>query len=734
MTVVLLELHGTAAGTRIDELVERMTIREKIGQLCQDTLYRREDVERVLPLVRKGELGSFIFNETLKREWRDELQRAALESRLKIPLSFADNIIHGWYTNFPIPLGLACAFEPELFEKTSAIGAREGRQSGLDWTFGPMCDTARDPRWGRVSEGTGEDPWLNGVYAAAAVRGFQGTDASAPDRVAVCLKHFCGYGSSVGGRDYNDADFNEWSFRNVHLPPFRAAVKAGALTVMSGFNTCDGVPVLASRRVMTDILRGEWGFRGMVVSDFRAVAQTITWGYAADEEDAAVKCLTAGNDVEMIPMTYDRLETAVASGRLDMSVIDRAVRRVLEMKQAVGLFERPWAVNPPNAATLARQHAEAFELARECATKSAVLLKNDGALPLTGKGLKIALIGPLAEDRRTMIGCWAGMANGREKVRTEPFGEAMRREFGADAELTVCCGCATTAKPPVFRGDDGIAVLDRSAKPADDSFDVEGAIAAARAADVVVFALGESHDWTGENASRSQLTLTGRQQELFDGVTAAVPGKKVVSIVCCGRPLSLTAVRDRSNALIYAFHGGVGCPAALSAILHGTSSPSGRLTISVPYDVSQVPVFYNATMTGRPHQGRYLDTPEWGAMYPFGYGLTYAKFAYSPVTVEDDVARAEIRNVGSQEGTETVQLYIRQLACSEGVRPKRELRGFRKVTLAPGESAEVSFGLDEEALGYVDRSGRDRCDRGRYQVWIAPDSASGDPAMEVYGK
>lgn len=718
-------LSFSTLADELDDLISQMTIREKIGQLKQATLYTRADVDRFLPLVRRGEVGSFIFNETLRREWRDELQRAALEARLKIPLSFADNIIHGWWTNFPIPLGLACSFEPELFEKMAHYGAIEGRQAGLDWTFGPMCDTARDPRWGRVSEGTGEDPWLNGVYAAAQVRGFQGDDASQEDRVGACLKHYCGYSSSTGGRDYNDSDFGPWTLRNLHLPPFRAAVKAGALSLMSGFNTYDGVPVLASREIMSDILRGEWGFNRLVVTDYKSVAQTLTWGVAASEAEAARRCLEVGNDIEMVSTTYDSLETEVAAGRLDVKVIDRSVKRVLEFKRAVGLFRRPMSVPKPTGEAFRRQTAKMQAFARECALKSAVLLKNDGVLPLKSDVRTIALIGPVATDRRTMVGCWPGLES-NDPQTPESLAEALKRELGDGVELKVVAGCAINVKPAMIKGDDGVPMLNRSAPPADAAFDAAAAIAAAKACDVIVFALGEARDWTGENASRSLLTLTGRQQELFDVVTAAVPEKPVVTIVSCGRPLALPTVSGRSNALFYAFHGGDGCPAALAELLTGRASPSGRLTISVPYDVSQVPVYYNACTTGRPTYGHYLDTPERGALYPFGYGLTYSTFRYSSPQVEGRTVKATVQNVGAREATETVQLYVRQRACAEGARPRRELRGFRRVTLAPGQSVEVAFEISPAVLGYVDRAGADRCDSGFYDLWIAPDAVRGE--------
>jgi len=714
----------TAQADELDDLIARMTIREKLGQLKQATLYTREDVDKFLPIVRRGEVGSFIFNETLKREWRDELQRAALESRLKVPLSFADNIIHGWWTNFPIPLALACSFEPELFEKMAHLGAIEGRQAGLDWTFGPMCDTARDPRWGRVSEGTGEDPWLNGVYAAAQVKGFQGEDASATDRVAACLKHYCGYSSSTGGHDYNDSDFGAWTLRNLHLPPFHAAIKAGALSLMSGFNTYDGVPVLASREIMSDILREEWGFDRLIVTDYKSVEQTITWGVASTEAEAARRCLAAGNDIEMVSTTYDSLETEVTAGRVDVKLVDRSVKRVLAFKRAVGLFKHPMSVAKPTGEAWRRQTEQMQAFARECALKSVVLLKNDGVLPLKSDVRRIALIGPVSTDRRTMVGCWPGMES-NDPETPESLADALKRELGESVELKVVSGCAINVKPAMIKGDDGVPMLNRSAPPADAAFAAEAAIAAAKACDAVVFALGEARDWTGENASRSLLTLTGRQQELFDVVTKAVPDKPVVTIVTCGRPLALPTIAERSSALFYAFHAGDGGPAALAELLTGKSSPSGRLTISVPYDVSQVPVYYNSYVTGRPTYGHYLDTPERGAMYPFGFGLSYSAFEYSKVRIDGGYVKALVTNTGAREAVETVQLYVHQRACAEGARPKRELRGFKRMTLKPGESAEVSFVLTSEVLGYVDRRGVMRCDEGVYDIWIAPDSIRG---------
>lgn len=712
---------------RVADLISRMTVDEKAAQLSQTqvvtTSAKKEGWSESTyaprrEAVRKG-LGSLIFFDA-DAKGRNEWQRIAVEeTRLGIPMIFGMDIIHGDQLVFPISLGLACAFEPELFEQMQSVAARESAAAGIDWSFAPMCDLSRDPRWGRVSETCGEDPYLAGLCCAAQVRGFQGKDPSAPDRVAACLKHYVGYSAVTGGRDYNDSEITRWTLWNMHLPSFRAAVEAGALTVMSSFNSVEGVPAVANRYTLTDVLRGVLGFGGFVVSDWNAVEELLKWGHAADKADAAQLALNAGNDMDMLSDCYrSGFAADLANGTLDMRTIDEALRRVLMTKMRLGLFDHPYVDESLQAKVQADVDQKERELARRCAERSMVLLKNNGVLPLAPQALKrVALIGPVADDRWELNGCWSYRA--REQKTT--IAEALKGVL-PNVQIDVVKGCSVNTEPPTKIGQDGIVVADRAAKPTDGAMDLAGAVAAAKEADVVILALAEARQWTGENASRASLGLTGRQQELFDAV--ATVGKPIVAVVFSGRPLVLPDVWEKSAAVLYGWQPGSEGPAALARLLVGLAQPSGRLSISVPHDVSQVPAFYNKPITGRPDWdcGQYRDTKERGARYPFGYGLTYTTFSYGPVEIKDGVAMCRVTNTGKREGTETVQLYIHQQVCHAGWRPICELRGFGKLTLKPGESEVVTFKLTPVCFGYVDREGRRVADHGAYRVWIAPNS------------
>ena len=714
---------------RVRDLVSRMTLAEKAAQLSQmqvvTTSAKKEgwtDAQYAprKEAVRKG-LGSLIFFDA-DVKGRNEWQKIAVEeTRLGIPMVFGMDIIHGDQLVFPISLGLACAFEPELFEQMQTVAAREAASAGIDWAFAPMCDLSRDPRWGRVSETCGEDPYLAALCCAAQVRGFQGADPSAPDRLAACLKHYVGYSAVTGGRDYNDSEITRWTLWNMHLPSFSAAVKAGAFTVMSSFNSVDGVPAVANRYTLTDVLRGRLNFNGFVVSDWNAVAELLKWGFAADEADAAQLALNAGNDMDMLSECYrNGFAKDLANGTLDQATIDEAVRRVLDAKMRLGLFDRPYSDESLQAKVQADIDANARGLARECAEKMMVLIKNEGVLPLDAAAKKrIALIGPVVDDRTELNGCWS--YRGREQKTT--VAEALKAAF-PQAAFTVVKGCSVNTEPPTKIGQDGIVVTDRDAKAEDKDLDLAAAVAAAKASDLVVMALDEARQWTGENASRASLGLTGRQQELFDAVAAV--GKPVVAVVFSGRPLVLPEVWDKAAAVLYAWQPGSEGPNALANLLAGKASPRGRLSISVPHDVSQVPAFYNKPITGRPDWdcGQYRDTKERGARYPFGYGLTYTTFKYGkPALDGKGKVICTVTNTGKREGTEVVQLYIHQQVCHAGWRPVCELRGFERVTLKPGESRTVSFDVTDPAvLGYKDREGNPRRDAGDYRLWIAPNS------------
>ncbi|MEI6072342.1 MAG: glycoside hydrolase family 3 N-terminal domain-containing protein [Verrucomicrobiae bacterium] len=712
---------------RIDNLLKQMTLEEKAGQLNQlHSGGGKAKFPVFFESARKGEVSSFIW--AYQVAYHNEVQRAAVEgARLGIPIIFGMDLIHGTRTTFPISLGLACSFEPELFEKAQTVSAREARAEGNEWVFAPMCDLARDPRWGRVAETCGEDPYLSALCNAAQVRGFQGKDPSAPDRVAACLKHYVGYSAVTAGRDYNDSEITEWTLRNAHLPSFHAGIKAGALTVMSSFNAIGGIPSVANRHTLTEILRDEWKFNGFVVSDWQAVTETINWGYAKDPADAAKLAISAGNDMDMLKQAYlENLPGEIKAGRFSEDILNQAVRRVLRVKFQVGLFDRPYTdENLSKSAT----HPEDMELARECVVKSTVLLKNTGVVPLSKEYKKVALIGPFAEDVGEMIGCWGGFADGKKVVT---LAQGLKDKLPAGTDLKVVKGCSVNTIPATKTLQDGKVVPDESAPPVDKDVKIVEAVAAARNADVVIMALGEPKGWTGEAASRAFLTLTGHQQELFDAIAAT--GKPLVTVVFSGRPLVLPQVWEKASAVFYAWQPGAGAGSGLADLLVGNESPSGRLSMSVLRDVAQVPFYYNYYNTGRPGTaGEYRDMKSKEPQFWFGYGLTYSAFSYSPVKITPSAngkpaeASVTVTNTGKREAIETPQLYIRQLVCHEGARPKQELRGFKRVRLQPGEKADVSFPLTGEVLGYIDRNGNPRVDVGDYEIWIAPRAQQGTP-------
>ena len=719
-------------GKRVENLLRLMTLDEKLGQLSQIFSGSIKKPEEVLALAAKGAISSFIWGKT-DPAMRNRYQHAAVEqSRLGIPILFGMDIIHGSRTVFPIALGLSCAFEPELFERVQAVAAREARAEGIDWVFAPMCDLARDPRWGRVAETCGEDPCLSSLCNAAQVRGFQGSDPANDDKVLACLKHYVGYSAAAGGRDYNETEVTEWTLRNMHLPSFHAGVGAGALTVMSSFNAMGGVPAVANPHTLTGILRDEWKFPGFVVSDWNAVEETISWGYARDRADAARLALCAGNDMEMLTRTYrETLAAQVEDGRVPLTVVDEAVRRVLHVKFRVGLFDRPY-VDEKAYSMLAIRPID-LALARECVVKSTVLLKNNGVLPLSHAVKQIALIGPFGNDPAEMLGCWSARGEARDVIT---LAKGLRDKLPGNVSLTVVKGCATSTQPRTRTLQDGSIVPDESAPPVDADLHLDDAVHAAEAAEVVVMAVGEPCGWTGENRSRASLTLSGNQQTLFDAVAAT--GKPLVTVVFSGRPLALPKVLEQSAAVFYAWQPGVQAGNGLADLLMGDAAPSARLSMSVLRNASQSPLFYNHHRTGRPGFGQYLDMEQPDAQFWFGHGLTYTAFSYSPVTIQPATggkpaeAVVTVTNTGSREGVEVVQLYVCQLSCHEGVRPGQELRGFKRVALTPHQSAEVKFPLPGEALGFVRRDGARQVDTGDYHIWIAPHALTGTPVSYTH--
>ncbi|HEX4350109.1 MAG TPA: beta-glucosidase BglX [Verrucomicrobiae bacterium] len=720
---------------RVNDLLRRMSLDEKIGQLWQIDWARSLDPQ-VVARLRHGEVGSFLGSDATVESpiMRNKLQHVAVEeSRLGIPAIFGHDVIHGFRTVFPIPLGMACAWEPELFERTEAVAARESSAAGIDWTFAPMADLARDPRWGRIAESFGEDPWLGCRYSVACVRGFQGTNVADTDRVLACMKHYVGYGAAEGGRDYNTTEISDFTLWNFYLPQFKAGLDAGALTVMSAFNCLSGFPASANRHALTDILRGDFKFRGFVVSDYESVGQLEDHGVAADDAAAARLALTAGVDMEMISKTYhDTLKQQVEQGTVPPSVVDEAVRRVLRVKFEKGLFDRPYA--DESRYQTAYLHDDALELSREAGAKSCVLLKNtNNVLPLSLHFGKIALIGPLAENAQEMVGPWHSRAHTNELVS---LADAMRKEVDPGVQISVARGCALFEPGVIKVPRDITNFLPLEGSPTR-SNEIPDAVALAKKSDVVVMALGEPLDWSGEDGSRSELGLPGLQQQLFDAVVAT--GKPVVVVLFNGRPLAISELQKKATAILEAWFPGTHGAEGVADILFGKTDPAGRLTTTFPRNVGQVPFYYNHYNTGRPgfgeYKGNYVDI-ETTPLYPFGFGLAYTTFDFGNVGTNIGTVplngkltvQAEIKNTGARAGTAVAELYIRALAASAGPRPVRELKGFQKILLQPGESREVSFDLSTQELGYYDASGHWLVEPGKYQVWIAKDSAAGDPA------
>jgi beta-glucosidase len=723
---------------RVDALLAQMTLEEKVGQLNQlavDSLTGPGKAAGGLDgLIRKGSIGS-LFN-VLKAAGTNGYQKEAVdESRLHIPILFGFDVIHGFHTLFPIPLGLSASWDPSLVERTSRFAALEASSEGVRWTFSPMVDIARDARWGRITEGAGEDPYLGSAFARAYVRGYQGARLDDPASILACAKHFVGYGAAEGGREYNTAEISERTLRDVYLPPFHAAVDEGAGTLMSAFNALDGVPASANPFTLTEVLRNEWGFRGFVVSDWTAIREIMLHGIADDEKTAARKSFTAGVDMDMQSSLYlPELPGLVRSGAVPIERLDDAVRRILRIKFALGLFERPYVKEAGGIDDASARQGR--DLAREAAEKSFVLLENRNVngsplLPLAASpGRKIALIGPLADSAADMMGSWPGAADSKGAVTLKA---ALAERLGSSGmQLSFAAGTTSTGS-----SESGFA----------------SAVEAANGADVVLMALGESSHSSGEASARSTLGLQGNQEKLLEAVVAT--GKPVVLVVFSGRPLAITWASGHVPAILQAWFPGFEAGPALVRVLFGDEEPAGRLTVSIPRSVGQEPLYYNTLNTGRPRSDPiglgstkpdpyyitgYIDeknTP----LYPFGYGLTYAAFSYSPVSVDASsisagalnrgVSRltvtADVRNTGARGGTETAQLYIR-LRGTSVARPVRELKGFERVHLAPGESRRVQFTLGREELSFWNIDMKDVAEPGSLYVWVAPDSTRGDPA------
>ena len=672
---------------RVEDLMERMTLEEKVGQLSQRRYLTRKE-NQLIRDSKKGKMGSVLHGRNVEfgPVTRNRLQKAAVEgTRLGIPVIFGHDVHHGCRTLFPLSLAQSCTWSPELIKKAAHVAAREASAYGIDWTFAPMVDVSRDPRWGRVSECYGEDPYLNSIMGAAAVKGFQGKDVSNPRNLVACMKHFIGYSASVGGRDYQYTPISKRDMHEIHLKPFKAGVQAGALTVMSAFNDINGVPATANALFLQKILKDKWGFKGFVVSDWDAVVQLIDHGYAIDSAKAAMKAISAGVDMEMKSLSYQKLVKMARKGSISEKIIDDAVRRILLVKFKKGLFEHPYTDTSRIHKALLSQGNR--NLARKIARQSMVLLQNKNHVLPVGQDInEIAVTGPFARETELM-GWWK--SKGKAKDVVSPLaGMRQNAKQGLQVKETVSAGT-----------------------------------------DLIIACVGESYNSFGEYHSRSKITLPAKQEEFLKSLQKF--NKPVVTVVFNGRPLDLQKVIQYSDAVIIAWHPGTEAGNALADVLYGDSNPSGKLTMSFPKATGQIPVYYNHRNSGRPDQANYIDLDE-EPLFPFGYGLSYTRFRYSDLKLsaemlspEDSlIITARITNTGKMGGHEIVQLYVRDEVGST-TRPVKELKAFKKTYLEPGESREIRFSLYPEDLTVLNRDFLAEVEPGDFNLWVAPNSEEG---------
>lgn len=711
--------------SRVESLLSEMTLQEKIGQLNQLSVTGYND--DMAGQIRAGSVGS-ILNE-VNPEVINAYQKAAMESRLGIPLLVSRDVIHGFHTIFPIPLGLAATFDPDLVKSGARIAAEEATANGIRWTFSPMLDISRDPRWGRIAEGSGEDPYLDAVMGVAMVEGYQG-DRIDTTSMAACIKHFVAYGAAEGGRDYNSTGVTERTLRNVYLPAFEACVKAGAMTLMTSFNDNDGVPSTANGFLLKDVLRDEWGFDGMVVTDWASAAEMISHGFAQDNKDAARLSINAGVDMDMMSYAFiANLEQLVNEGKVSLKRIDDAVRNILKLKYRLGLFEHPYV--DVEKASSASYTAKALESARKSAVESTVLLANSGVLPLSADKVRTVLVtGPMADAPHDQLGTWT---------------------FDGDASHTVTPLAALRA----MYGDKVKFIYEPGLDYCRD-FDDSGSIAkvakAARKADVVLAFLGEEAIMSGEAHCLSDITLKGDQRKLLKAIHDT--GKPVILNIMAGRPLELDFELRHSDAILYSFHPGTMGGTALAQLIFGDEIPSGKLPVTFPKSVGQVPIYYSHNNTGRPFRGTetmLYDIPQRAGQtslgntsywldagfepeFPFGYGLSYTDFSYSDLAVDkeeyslsDSVkVSVSLTNTGSRDAVEVAQLYVRDLVGSV-TRPVKELKGFRRVSVKAGETVEVLFTLPVSELAFYGLDMKRKVEPGDFLLWVSGDSASGTP-------
>ena len=685
--------------TRVEDLLSRMTLYEKIAQLNQYTLGNNDNVNNIDEVVDKipSETGSLIYfgdNASL----RNAMQKKAVEeTRLGIPILFGFDVIHGFRTVYPIPLAIGASWNPGLAGEACRVAAMEAWHAGIDWTFSPMVDIARDARWGRIAEGYGEDPYLTSVFGAASVKAYQGDDLSEPGNIAACLKHYVGYGASEAGRDYVPTEISRQTLWDTYLPPFEAGIKAGAATVMSSFNNISGIPGSANHYTMTEVLKEKWNHDGFVVADWNAVVQLISQGMAKDGKEAAMYAINAGLDMDMVDNLYmQHLEALLNKGKVSMERVDDAVRRILKLKFELGLFENPYTEEKPESEWVLLP--ESLETARNLAEESMVLLKNDGdVLPLE-KDCKVALIGPMARNQKDLLGSWFGRGRAEDVTSIyDGLNEVM------EISVAYAPGCD-------FDGSDTSGFAE--------------AVRVASEADVVVLCLGEKRNWSGENESRSTIALPGIQEDLL--MTLKETGKPIVVVLSNGRSLDLTRISPAADAVLETWQPGVMGGPAVASVLTGGTNPSGRLTVTFPYTTGQIPVYYNHRESGRRgSQGLYQDIPS-TPMYEFGYGLSYTDYEYGQVTVSADsftvndriTASVTVRNAGDMDGKETVQWYICD-PYSSLTRPVKELKHFEKRLLKAGEEYTFTFEIDPmRDLSFVNGEGERFIEPGDFYIIV----------------
>lgn len=708
---------------RVEALLKKMTLEEKIGQMNQ--ISPPDDLSQIVDLVKKGEIGSVL--NLVDPEAINALQQIAMEeTRLKIPLIVGRDVVHGFKTIFPIPLGQAASFNPLLVEDGARIAAIEAASQGIHWTFAPMIDIARDPRWGRIAESLGEDTYLTSTLGAAMIKGFQGDDLSNPSSIAACPKHFVGYGAAESGKDYNSTFIPERTLRNVYLPPFKAAVDAGAATFMTSFNDNDGVPSTGNRFILDQVLRKEWGFTGFVVSDWASVSEMIAHGFAKDGKEAAMKAINAGVNMEMVSYTYvTHVKELLEEKKISMETIDNAVRNILRIKIKLGLFENPYVETSASSVLYAEEH---LQKAKDAAIQSAILLKNEnGTLPLKESVKTIAVVGPMADAAHDQLGTW--IFDGDKRYTQTPL-KTLQAAYGDKIRILYAPGTAYSRDTRT----EGIAA----------------AVNAARNADAVLVFVGEESILSGEAHSLTNLNLQGAQSELIAAV--AKTGKPVVTIVMAGRPLTIGRDVEQSDAVLYNFHPGTMGGPAIADLLFGKAVPSGKLPVTFPKVVGQIPMYYSHNNTGRPYQGTETtlqDIPlEAGQtslgntsfhldagidpLYPFGYGLSYTTFNYANLRISADKLQqtetltvlADITNSGMYDATEIVQLYVQD--CFGSVtRPVKELKDFTRIYLKAGETKTVTFTLPIEKLAYYDLEMNYRVEPGEFNLWVGPNSQEG---------